>query len=320
MQRSQIYRSICNSLCAALASGCASTQLNYNTLDLAESLDGVVTRQVLFNLEKTLVDPYAVPSQVMFSAGTATTSNAINPTIIDPLTKSVAVTNSLGTSATQTITNSIASTTANKSWSVGLNDQWTQSWTPGPITDPDELRRLRTLYRYAAGHIKTENAFLCEYPIQTAAEQAPSGGGKTEGPAKFTLTCEKEDKTDVKVDVSADPQFLNTPTCVICADLRTYGIGKTGRPLPPKLNRRLRTGWIHSVPSEGMISMIAYGYPNLLICKSATEPCRQDGIKEFHEFVLFIFEATSGATSSSTSSKTPSVKTLAAPVLIAPPF
>ena len=32
--------------------GCASTQLNYNTLDLAASSDNLITSQILFNLGK----------------------------------------------------------------------------------------------------------------------------------------------------------------------------------------------------------------------------------------------------------------------------
>ena len=39
-----------------LASGCASTQLNYNTADLANSLNSLAKKQIFFNLAQTLND------------------------------------------------------------------------------------------------------------------------------------------------------------------------------------------------------------------------------------------------------------------------
>jgi hypothetical protein len=62
--------------CAAIAllgSGCASTQLNYNTADLANSLNSLAKKQIFFNLGQALTDPEFVPSQVTISIGTAQT-------------------------------------------------------------------------------------------------------------------------------------------------------------------------------------------------------------------------------------------------------
>ena len=40
-----------------LVCGCASTQLNYNTADLASSLNSLTKRQIFYNLAQTLTDP-----------------------------------------------------------------------------------------------------------------------------------------------------------------------------------------------------------------------------------------------------------------------
>jgi hypothetical protein len=58
-------------------SGCASTQLNYNTLDVARSVESIYTRQALANLSKYIDEPNAIPSQLDLLQGTVQTSNSI---------------------------------------------------------------------------------------------------------------------------------------------------------------------------------------------------------------------------------------------------
>jgi hypothetical protein len=247
-------------------SGCASTQLNYNALNLASSLDSLNSRQIYYNLEQTLEDPFAIPSQVTIAAGMASTTNIISPSLTLPLGTSSVITsslantgtnsmanavagsstntvaNTLGTTGTNTLTNAVttgptgsttsatntlANAVANNSSNVITNammngttntatngttsaltnttaithpndgltmaftDNWAQSWTLDPATDPDELRRLQALYRFVLGfttapdstspqanavkfHSNTKyaddvrKAFMCEYPVQTA--------------------------------------------------------------------------------------------------------------------------------------------------------
>ena len=48
---------------AVLVSGCASTQLNENTLDLAESTDNLLTKQVKYNLAQFIDSQMAIPAQ-----------------------------------------------------------------------------------------------------------------------------------------------------------------------------------------------------------------------------------------------------------------
>src|SRR6266403_5084406 len=55
--------------------GCASAQLNYNTVDLASTIDSLLTEQVLSNLAKFIDSPHAIPSQVGIAAGTVKTNN-----------------------------------------------------------------------------------------------------------------------------------------------------------------------------------------------------------------------------------------------------
>ena len=159
--------------------GCASLQLNYNTLDLASSLDDLVTKQILHNISATLDNPYAVPSQVAVAAGTVQTSNSVTPTLTSPLSNTRTATNTVAA----TITSAIATTVTGKSLSVSANDVWQQAWTLDPVsTDSDRARRLRALYRYvtnyygSSGNPKHTPAaqFMCDYPIQSAAAPAQS--------------------------------------------------------------------------------------------------------------------------------------------------
>ena len=75
---------ICVGACL-LSSACASTQLNYNTADLASSLNSLTKRQIFFNLSQAIDDPEFVPSQVTISIGVAQTANSVSPSISVPL-------------------------------------------------------------------------------------------------------------------------------------------------------------------------------------------------------------------------------------------
>lgn len=158
-------------LCVGLA-GCASTQLNFNTLDLASSSESLITSQVLYNLAKIRSFAYAVPAQVSIPSGSATTTNAVTPTLGGPIGPSLTTT--LANSAAAPLFNATTRThvNPNSTVSVSVGDQWSQNWTMTPLSDPDQLRRLRALYRFGAGW--TNRAGLaCEYPVVQKAK----GGG-----------------------------------------------------------------------------------------------------------------------------------------------
>src|SRR5215471_18271139 len=82
-----------------LIGGCASTQLNYNTLDLASSSENLITSQVLDNLARVRSFAYAIPAQVSIPSGSATTTNSVTPTLGGPI----------GPSLTTNVANSVAS-------------------------------------------------------------------------------------------------------------------------------------------------------------------------------------------------------------------
>jgi hypothetical protein len=270
-------------LVGVVIGGCASTQLNYNTLDLAASLDSLTTKQILFNLARTLEDPYAVPSEITVAAGSATTANSITPTFSTPLSGS--------TTATST---SFSVTHPNGTASVGASDQWQQGWTLDPITNPDEIRRLRALYRYAIGWIRDDQTFKCEYPVQSGANLNPK-------PRKYTLNCTKADGGGVVIEEMPDPAFLVRPSCVLCSDGSSLTV-----------NENLRRAWVHGKPSEGTISLGSYGSSELFVCGNP-QICGDDGIRAFHEFELFVFEATAQSGGSSSPGKNPTIKALGAP-------
>jgi hypothetical protein len=128
-----------------LVGGCASTQLNYNTLDLASSTDNLVTQQVLYNFANFLDNPAAIPAQVTVSSGSATTSASITPSLTSPLSTGVTAANVIASAKSTTITDAVAS----KTFSLNAADTWNQSWSYAPVTDPERMKRLQALYRYA---------------------------------------------------------------------------------------------------------------------------------------------------------------------------
>jgi hypothetical protein len=136
---------------SVIISGCASTQLNYNTLDLAESVSDIQTKQVLHNLSLFLDDPSALPTHIDLTSGTAQTSNVIQPTVTYPLGASWVnqAVGALGKNAG--LTQEIQSTRAGPGLSLEGQNTQQQNWNYQPIIDGEELLRLRALYRYAIG-------------------------------------------------------------------------------------------------------------------------------------------------------------------------
>jgi hypothetical protein len=232
--------------------GCASTQLNFNTLDLASTIDSLVTSQVLSNLAKFLSSPYAIPSQVSIPGGSVTTANGTSASAGVPLdmlstaTNMVATTVGAASSTTTTRTNTL--TGQNAALTVGGSVQWNQSWALTPVTDADQLRRLRILYQFVAGDLDPDpnsnqqsarDTAICNYPLITKKDQSGSQpaaaqptltykttdgkdvkltftGAKANEKAKYVVYCDKEGEGLLTVD--ADATFLNPPSCVVCAD------------------------------------------------------------------------------------------------------
>jgi hypothetical protein len=127
-------------VCSLLLAACASTQLNYNTNDIAANVEGIYAKQALVNLSRTIDNPNSIPSQIDIAAGTVQTSASITPSVTTPLSKTIA---EAGNGARTGMT------LAGSGFSLAGNDAFQQSYTVSPITDGNNLRNLRALYRYA---------------------------------------------------------------------------------------------------------------------------------------------------------------------------
>jgi hypothetical protein len=160
--------------------GCASTQLNFNTLDIAESIEPVYTRQVLANFSKIIDAPLAIPSQLDIPNGTIQTSNSVTPSISFPL--SSAVTKNGVQVPTQFVT-------AGSGATVNAADSWTQNWNVSPVIDANALRNLRALYRFVLYGSNLRE----EYHVSRMLKN-----GK----------------------ILADPYYLEEPQCVLCGSGR----------------------------------------------------------------------------------------------------
>lgn len=293
----------CVGLAIALT-GCASTQLNYNTADLAASLGSLQKRQIFYNLSQALEDPEFVPSQVTISIGTAQTANAINPSINIPLGSSFAqasrVTEAARNPSTQ-LTGTL--TSAAPGIGVGLVDSWNQSWTMVPANGSNQLRRMRALYQYATGTLprpdpsrelteeEAEKLFLCEYPLQALAiPSSPPGDNiayRLEG-------CPDNGSAPRSRLLYADPTFTQGPNCVICVDDL-----KSKHPrlhVNPNLKYRFVFG--EKDRTADMVKIGEHSFTSFYVCGSQNGACRRvehqnpfDGRKAFSDFVLFVYEA-----------------------------
>jgi len=243
-----------------LLAGCASTQLNHNTLELASTVGNLQTSQVLANLAMFLDNPAALPAHVDLSSGTASTTYSVNPAVTTPLS---ALSSSLN-QITRTISGSpsIAAETqstgsvAAASLTTTASDAWSQSWAYEPIIDGDELRRLRALYAYALGNIG-DSKFMDEYPLVRKSQALSYATVKANGrlnpycPDLGLKSSQTSTKTETVTDLSSkkattttttvnralpsdcdkvaiqiqipDDQFLHEPSCIICMEGKYHG-------------------------------------------------------------------------------------------------
>jgi hypothetical protein len=293
---------------ALLVCACASAQLNYNTLDIASTIDDLISDQVVTNLAKFIDSESAIPSQVQLSQGQISTQGSITPTYTNPLTSTIATGTTIARTLTgATTTTSNTATASNLNFSVALGDLWNQNWTVAPITDSDQLWRLRALYRYATERID-DHGLLCEYAFVEAAQtsnpndQQPPGG---KPPKSLTLTISNcRDKSLNRV-VKPDPAFLRKPSCVFCLN-RNGTIAK---------NEKLTQGWL-AVSSIPVGSLDVYKALGVRRGKLLYVRTRYD-YDRFLEFSLFVVEAT-GVSASTTSGGAKGGKASGKGVIIVP--
>ena len=278
-----------------VVSGCASTQLNYNTLDLASTTDKLLVQQVLYNLERFIDSETAMPAQVVVTNGSATTTNSLTPSITSPLDSIAALTsNGAGVLTQKVSTKNPASATLSGS------DTWSQNWSLAPITDVYQMRRLRALYRFAVDDDR--QAFKARFPLlyKTSASSGSEclhdmNGGEVRAKVTAGGAIESKKSTDPKAptDICAtsatvtgggglavvarthqdtnlvlDPHYLRGPACIIC-DIH----GKR------ELNPNLQAGWLRWVnlpgaqnveerrPAPGDQSLGVFGHHELFVAR-----------------------------------------------------
>jgi hypothetical protein len=290
---------------ALAGGGCASTQLNYNTLDLGSTVDQLLNEQVIHNLSNFIDNPAAIPAQIVINSGTATTANTLSASYFDPLTKALTLATTIPPSGAQTVAKT--SVDASKSLTLGGNNVATQNWAFEPIHDADQLRRLYTLYRFAVlgnDNVIAQRQLIQDYPLHYITPT--DSGGNAKGPSKPSL----------------DPSALIGPNCVLCMK-NSGNDGPTCRdrtffpnqpPMPLCINKRLLPlrdplgyslgPWLRwSDPADG-------GPPNpraarkgdIPIGRTLTRTLYVDGRQpdRYGEFVLFVsVAAESGASPSS---------------------
>ncbi|MFI4975684.1 MAG: hypothetical protein ACHP84_14180 [Caulobacterales bacterium] len=112
-------------LLAGALAGCAATQVRENTLEMVDSVSRIRDVQVLRNIAAAISDHDMVPTQILLSTGQASVSAGASPTVRMPhfdLTKPAS------------------------ELDVGASDSWSAQWQVSPVTNSDDLRRLRNLY------------------------------------------------------------------------------------------------------------------------------------------------------------------------------
>jgi hypothetical protein len=137
-------------LATILLSGCASTQLNYNTVELSNGLDSIYIKDTLNNISKFIDNNYAIPSQMIIGAGTFQTVNTVNPSLTIPFTPQVAQT------VTNVVTGAASSTTGSNVHTLGAigpavsaTNTQQQNFTVAPTNDAVSLMNQQALYQHA---------------------------------------------------------------------------------------------------------------------------------------------------------------------------
>jgi hypothetical protein len=131
---------------AAMLTGCAAVQVRQNTLQMVDSVSHIREVQVLRNLAAAISDHDMVPTQMLLSTGQASVSAGASPTLKMPhfgvLTHMLLPTSELD---------------------VAGNDTWTAQWQVAPVTNADDLRRLRNLYVLIVSTDEQYNKLIAYY-------------------------------------------------------------------------------------------------------------------------------------------------------------
>ncbi|MCC8953120.1 hypothetical protein H8B02_06455 [Bradyrhizobium sp. Pear77] len=207
------------------SSGCASTQLNYNAVEVSATIDSVYTRETLNNLSKFIDNRNAIPSQVIMVGGTIQTVNTVNPSLTFPLTSQLARTVQAAPAGLTLIS---ANTLSGSGAGVTATNSAQQNYTIAPLNDANTLRNQRALYQHAV----YGTALIGRYHVPLVFFQD-----------KFY----------------PDPYHLQEPHCVLCAVQQGEFSGKQHPTL--RENRALPGKWLYWDNDPRLDGLRATGEP-----------------------------------------------------------
>jgi len=144
--------------CLATAlSACAGVQDSENVLQMADTISRMREQQVLRNVSAAISDHDMVPSQIVLGTGQANVQMGINSLFKLP---------------------HFDFSKPSRQWDIGATDLWIAQWQMEPVTNADDLRRLRNLYALIASS-NAEYDRLWAY-IRAHPTQMPSPSGMPE--------------------------------------------------------------------------------------------------------------------------------------------
>lgn len=148
--------------------GCTAFQAQENTVNLGVTAGNIETRQILQQLGETIDDPDRLPLMITLNTGQTNVQNAIAANW---------QVNSLASNVLSATTN-----TSQRTLGFGppITGQYTDQWTMNPISDPDDITRLRCVFsfpvRKARGEITDLNMTYDQYSAKWCERQAPKKG------------------------------------------------------------------------------------------------------------------------------------------------
>jgi hypothetical protein len=201
-----------------LVGGCAGQFLNENTLLMSPSIGTVEERQILANLAKFVSNPWAIPGHVELANGQIQITNQLGVNLKFPYSK---VVNGSGAVTSKTIGSE-----------ADVNPAQTQdqeSYNLLPVTDSEDLRRLRALYHYAVCP-GDSRLFSLEWGL---ADQRffrpPMSGAAKKPPAKKrtlaeVITKDLEDAKTAKLTPGETASVISSELAVSLTDVQKEGI------------------------------------------------------------------------------------------------
>jgi hypothetical protein len=304
---------------ALTLSGCASTELNKNTMDIATNSNSLLTEQTLYNLSNFLDSELALPAQIVVSTGSATTADTASATVSAPLSRAFTATNQLvrtvGAMPSTAGTNIATGVAAGAGLMAEAQDVRTQNYSFQMITDAYQLWRLKALYRIAIDGREAD--FVRDYPpIYKSVSQQRSvclhdkaknnatvyGLGTTADPASGLSnqfqSCVTQYSpgagvtmgagTDTSTVLVPDEHFLAGPTCAVCmkriAGRRIY-----------IANESLKGHWLHWRSLSGAANgrPDTYRPGDIYVGQSGHYELYVDPgqVKKFADFTIFVLAA-----------------------------